>query len=324
MQNQHAFAFLLFLLAVPALSSTAMATTDSGESSSLIRLSGDGTKALTLRCGMQGESGFVEVIAPPNKVLKRIALESFEFESEDPFSGPCAEQPAAAAKLLLGDGAPALLRSALLPYGFTLTPVGTPDSPDRSRVAFIAEKKDKGGLYLVEGKTRKVLHSWTLDFGGMSMSHQGVAVAWSPDGRTLVAHGSYQSGSEDGDCEWSPVLFMVRFPGPSKAPLDRRKVAEEFNSQGFRYYKKAQQMDSMDSPGEWYELAVKRDPTYEAALYNSACTFALDGKLGEALERLSALRALGTDKAMKSIHKARKDTDFKQYWGNPTFLEATK
>ena len=322
-----------------------------GEGIELVWLSEDGTKALVVRSSKRMATHedrpcnyrqSLEVVRLPDSTLASIAL-SNPYKDPDSPELPCESTRQDFVDEFTSSRATKEVRDLIALHGLTVEPVFARESPDRTRFAFIGTGKDEGGVYLIEGTKLTILKKWRLggDPGsGWEESHprqgrQAIDIAWSPDGRTLLAVGYFGAvgphpRSDDVTFRYAPLVYSKRFTGPSRVALDQRTVAEQLNDQGFRYYQEGKFRSQLkhdgvsdEDPAAFYEAAVKRDAKYEQAIYNLACMMSLMGDLDRTLARLAELRALNTKKARKLLKKARKDEDFMAYWKDAGFLDAT-
>ncbi len=257
----------VLVLAVSGLvSSPAFATHDYGGSYSVVRFAANGRHVLLVECDMSGGEGSLLVVSSSGKVKKKVALEKIGLSAEEE-AGPCFASDKDFSLYMDSAAAVPELKKIRTKYGFTVQAKATDLSPDSTRFLLVGERNGKGMVTLLEGKKAKKLGSYKLDGSGDSPIHQGVSVAWSPDGKMAVASGSYLSSVDEGSYEWTPFYLVRTFSGPAQAKLSKRLVAEQLNAQGYRYYKKDQEWDmQMHDPGKWYARAVKWDPTYETAI----------------------------------------------------------
>lgn len=114
------------------------------------------------------------------------------------------------------------------------------------------------------------------------------------------------------------VLFVSQ--PRSLATWPPRKLARALNAEGMHLFDQARRWGGTVGGGNntwrltqrWLSLALEQDATYETALYNSACAYAIYGSVQEAVDRLRALRELGTAVAWRKLDQARADPDLKR------------
>jgi len=97
-------------------------------------------------------------------------------------------------------------------------------------------------------------------------------------------------------------------------------AARQQNTLGFRQYKKKKYKKA----SHHFEFSHSIYPRYETAIYNRACVAGLQKDARTAMVWLKKLKALGTERAKKSLKKALKDKDFDPVRGDPDFNQLLK
>ena len=321
-RRRTALSAVLICLLAPGVAS---AMTDFGSEYFVLRFAADSAHVLLAECDEQcTEPCTLKVVNAQGKVIESVSLKGIG-PSDNQYENYCFAQSDTFQWYFDTVSAASRIKKLRSNYGFTELPKSGELSPDNSRFVFVGERKGKQMARLIEGKKAQWIGPRWKDLGDDEYNTTTVAVKWSPDGRMVVAAGKYLSKEDAPDFHWTPLYMVYAFEGSAKEKLDKHTVAEELNSQGFRYYKASKNgKDFAHQPGIWYARALEWDPAYETAIYNRACMLALEKKRDEAFKYLRKLRNLGTKRARELLPKARKDRDFQRYYKHPKFIELTQ
>ena len=314
----------LVLLSLTFASTDASATSDFGDEYTVLRFAANSRHALLSDCCVQCTRACSLIVVDGGGTVKEsVSLDGIG-PSSDQDDNFCFVQSEPLQWYFDSVKADPTVKKLRAKYQFSALPKVQELSPDATRFAFVGASKGRGVVSLVEGgNAKRIGASWKDQSDGELVS--SIKVSWSPDGRMAVAAGNYLSTDDAPDFHWTAYVTAAYFAKPSESKLNKRKVAVELNSQGYYYYKEASGKNYFyHDPTPWYAKAVKWDPTYEYAIYNLACMYAVNKKRGRAFRYLAQLRQLGTKLARKLLDNASTDRDFARYYKNPRFIELTR